>query len=277
MQSHPIPLVLADSITQVPDHPRVPRIILCGSHGGRSSGIFALKKGVHAVIFNDAGVGKEQAGIASLSLLEKHGIYAATVDAQTARIGIAAETQEGIISFVNRLAGNAGVRVGMPAREAASILQKAPVLLLRISSEPPLEWKETLTVIHVSPKGYRIVAMDSNSQVTPENRKDIILTGSHGGLVGSAPVVKHPVLAAFYNDAGGGKEQAGISRLPRLQEAGILGATVDARTAQIGIGLETYEYGIISHVNPLARDWGILPGMAAKEAAGMILRRLEGG
>jgi len=270
-----IPIVLADSITHVPDEPRIPRVVICGSHGGWASGIFALKKGIHGVIFNDAGGGKDQAGIASLSLLEKNGIYAATVDAFTAKIGGAKETEGGMISHINFLARNAGIRPGMPAREAAEIMQKAPALILRIPSESPEEYQEKVTVIHTSPAGYRIVALDSNSQVTPDNRKDIILTGSHGALVGSAPVVKYPVIAAFYNDAGIGKEQAGISRLPRLQEAGIIGATVDAHTARIGVGMETYQSGIISHANPLAIDLGIVKGMRAYDAAWRILRRLE--
>jgi hypothetical protein len=93
--------------------------------------------------------------------------------------------------------------------------------------------------------------------------------------VGSAPVVKYPVIAAFYNDAGIGKEQAGITRLPRLQEAGIIGATVDAHTARIGVGMETYQYGIISHANQLAIDLGIAKGMRAYDAAWRILREKE--
>lgn len=270
-----IPMVFADSITHVPDAPRVPRVVICGSHGGSSSAIFALKKGVHGVIFNDAGIGKDQAGIASLALLEKQGIYGATVDAFTARIGIAKETEGGLISRVNFLAKSAGIRAGMPAREAAGIMQKAPVLILRVSSESPEEHQEKVTVIHTSPSGYRIVALDSNSQVTPENRNDIILTGSHGGLVGIAPAVKFPVIAAFYNDAGVGKGQAGISRLPWLQNAGIIGATVDARSARIGVGMETYESGVISHANSLAIDLGIVKGMRAHDAAWRILSHKE--
>jgi hypothetical protein len=270
-----IPILLADSITHVPAEPRIPRVVICGSHGGWASGIFALKKGVHGVIFNDAGGGKDQAGIASLLPLEKNGIYAATVDAFTAKIGTAKETAGGIISFANTLSRKAGIQAGMPAQKAAEILQNAPALVLKVPSEPAEEYEEQLTVIHVSPAGYRLVAMDSNSQVTPENRKDIILTGSHGALVGSSPVVKYPVIAAFYNDAGIGKDGAGITRLPRLQETGIIGATVDANTARIGVGMETYAHGVVSHVNALAAGLGIAKGMRAYDAAWRILKEKE--
>jgi hypothetical protein len=275
MSQSDISIILADSITHVPDQPRIPRVVLCGSHGGLSSAIFALKKGVRGVIFNDAGGGKDHAGTAGLALLEKNGIYAATVDADTAKIGIAKETEGGAISFVNMLSKKVGIQAGISARKAAEIMQNAPALVFKVLAESAEEYEEQLTVIHTSPTGYRIVAMDSNSQVTPDNPKDIILTGSHGGLVGSAPVVKYPVIAAFYNDAGIGKEQAGITRLPRLQEAGIIGATVDAHTARIGVGMETYQYGIISYANQLAMDLGIAKGMRAYDATWRILREKE--
>lgn len=101
------------------------------------------------------------------------------------------------------------------------------------------------------------------------------MTGSHGGQVGTQPAVKYPVAAAFYNDAGVGKDNAGISRLKWLEENNIYGATVDANTARIGIGIDTYHSGIVSHVNTLAGSIGIRPGISAKDAAQIILHCLE--
>ena len=92
--------------------------------------------------------------------------------------------------------------------------------------------------------------------------------------MGSQPAVKYPVAAAFYNDAGVGKENAGISRLTWLEESKIYGATVDANTARIGIGLETYHSGIVSHVNASAESIGVRHGVSAVEAARIILRCL---
>jgi uncharacterized protein YunC (DUF1805 family) len=269
------PILLADSITHVPDQSPIPPVIICGSHGGWAAAVFAAQKRVKGVIFNDAGGGKDQAGIAGIFFLEKQGIYAAAVDAFTARIGIARETEAGIVSRVNAPAKEAGIRPGILARKAAEIMQEAPALKTAEGYRTPEEFAEQRMVIHSSPAGYRIVTMDSNSMVTPENRNDIILTGSHGGLVGSAPAVKYAVIAAFYNDAGIGKEGAGITRLPWLQKAGIIGVTVDAATAKIGVGMETYESGVISHVNSLARQMGISPGMRARDAAWWILREKE--
>ena len=269
------PILLADSITHVPDQSLIPPVVICGSHGGWAAAVFAAQKRVKGVIFNDAGGGKDRAGIAGIFFLEKQGIYAATVDAFTARIGIAGETEAGIISHVNAMAEVAGIRPGIPARKAAEIMREAPSLKTAEGSRAHEEFEEKMTVIHSSPVGFRIVTMDSNSMVTPENRNDIILTGSHGGLVGAAPAVKYPVIAAFYNDAGIGKENAGITRLPWFQKAGIIAAAVDAATARIGIGIETYETGIISHANELALEMGIAPGMRARDAAWRILREKE--
>src|SRR5207302_1281456 len=76
----------------------------------------------------------------------------------------------------------------------------------------------------------------------------IVLTGSHGGLLGGRPetALKYEVRAAFYNDAGIGIDEAGVSRLPALDDRGIAAATVSAATARIGEARSTYEDGILS-------------------------------
>lgn len=51
-------------------------IVVCGSHGGVSAGEYALKYSVKAVFFNDAGIGKNNAGIKSLETLGNAGIPA---------------------------------------------------------------------------------------------------------------------------------------------------------------------------------------------------------
>ena len=51
--------------------------------------------------------------------------------------------------------------------------------------------------------------------------------------------------------------------------------SADANTARIGIGMDTYHSGIVSHVNALAESIGVHPGIRAKEAAQIILHCLE--
>jgi len=57
--------------------------------------------------------------------------------------------------------------------------------------------------------------IDSNSLVRPEDAGTIVVTGSHGGILGGRPetAIRVDALAAVYHDAGVGKDQAGISRL----------------------------------------------------------------
>ena len=109
-------IVMVDSIALArPDD--AGGIVLSGSHGGTPSDGYAAKIGMQLVLFNDAGFGADDAGIASLPTLEQKGIAAATVSAFTARIGDGRSTyKDGILSAVNAQAAALGAVVGTPAR-----------------------------------------------------------------------------------------------------------------------------------------------------------------
>lgn len=95
------------------------QIVVAGSHGGRSSGKFALEYPLAACFLNDAGVGKEDAGIASLAMLDELGRPGATYSSLSARIGDAQDAWDnGIVSFVNRTAAGLGFTVGEPLKAA---------------------------------------------------------------------------------------------------------------------------------------------------------------
>ena len=86
-----------------------------------SSGGFACEHRLGAVFFNDAGVGKENAGIAALDMLEKLGVAGGTVSNDSAKIGDARDHWEnGVISHLNEAAKAAGSREGQLLREAIS-------------------------------------------------------------------------------------------------------------------------------------------------------------
>ena len=63
------PVILVDSITKV-EPGDADAIVVSASHGGQSSGEFALIVPFTAVFFNDAGIGKDEAGIAGLAMLD---------------------------------------------------------------------------------------------------------------------------------------------------------------------------------------------------------------
>src|SRR5262249_57930607 len=97
-------------------------------------------------------------------------------------------------------------------------------------------------------------------------------TGPHGGLPGGRPetALRGPALAALFNDAGLGADDAGVGRLAALDDRGIAAATVSAASARIGDGESTYRDGVLSEANNAALALGAEPGMAAAAFAGLV-------
>ena len=255
-------IISADTITKLGPESHG-AVVVSGSHGGVYPGYLAHKAQARAVILNDAGVGKDQAGIGSLDYCQQLGMAAAAVDYRSACIGNTADMlAHGRISYCNVLATASGCQPGMACLEAARALRNAP-----LSSQPAKSYPEARHVIE-HPGRRRVICLDSVSLVQPEDADQIVLTGSHGGIVGGnkALVLQVDAFAAVYNDAGIGKDQAGISRLPVLAERGILATTVAASSARIGDGRSTYEDGIVSALNE--------PALAAGGQVGIRMREL---
>jgi hypothetical protein len=261
------PVLTADSITRIGTE-AAGAIAVSGSHGGIYAAYVAAKLGVAAAIFNDAGVGRDQAGIAGLDYLAALGIAAATVGHDTARIGDGADMiTRGIITHANTVAVALGCQPGLSCGEAAGRLQKA----VHSGREPPLAREAAFLLI---PEAPALWALDSASVVAAEHVGTVVATGSHGGLLGGRPdtALKADALAALFNDAGIGIDEAGVSRLPALDVRGIAAATVAAASARIGDGRSTYEDGILTRVNRRTAALGIAPGMSAGEFVAIIRR-----
>jgi hypothetical protein len=64
-----------------------------------------------------------------------------------------------------------------------------------------------------------------------------------------------------------------MAGLALTNDAGIAGATVDARLARMGDGMSTYDDGIVSAANALALSCGVTVGMTAKGAALCLVNR----
>ena len=111
-------VVLMDTITKV-DVGDTGAFVVSGPHGGTSSGEFALAVPLALAVFNDAGVGKDEAGVAALVMLQARGTPACTVAHTSARIGEARDTFEhGVVSRVNAAARALGLREGLALRAA---------------------------------------------------------------------------------------------------------------------------------------------------------------
>jgi hypothetical protein len=114
----PDAVVLLDSVTQVTTA-HAGKVVVTGSHGGVSAGHYAQAVAAELYVFNDAGVGKDDAGIAALAMLDETGQAAVTVAHTSARIGDATDTWEGgVISRVNVTAAERGYHDGAVLRVA---------------------------------------------------------------------------------------------------------------------------------------------------------------
>ena len=265
------PVLTADSITRVGAE-AAGAVVVNGSHGGIYAAYVAAKLRVAAAVFNDAGVGRDQAGIAGLDYLAGLGIPAAAVGHQTARIGDGPDMMaRGIVTHANSPAIAIGCHPGLACRDAAAALQQAGPSL----REPPPAMEAAFLLIDEPPA---VWALDSASLVGAEHVGAVVVTGSHGGLLGGRPdtALKNDALAALFNDAGIGIDEAGVTRLPALDSRGIAAGTVAASSARIGDARSTYEDGILTRVNRRAAALGIAPGMTAREFVEIVRRAAAG-
>ncbi|MBU9477677.1 hypothetical protein [Burkholderia multivorans] len=116
-------IVCTDSIAWALPEDRERNVLCTAGHTGRSVVEYFRAFRPWAFICSDGGVGKNNSGISALEAVEPDGIPGASVDARTARMGDGQSTYfDGIISAVNRLAAEKGVKVGQPATEAARLL-----------------------------------------------------------------------------------------------------------------------------------------------------------
>lgn len=260
-------ILTAESVTE-PGDAASDAVLVAGSHGGIIAAYLGASADAHALILNDAGRGKDDAGIAGLAWLDAIGMAAATVSHLSARIGDGADSlARGVISSVNAHAVRAGVTPGSPAALAAQSMAQASAAFA-----PPPPYSEGRWRLATNPAGIDIWALDSVGKLHPEDAGRILLIGSHGGLHGGrrASALNHGTAAiaaraAVFNDAGVGADGAGISRLPELDARGVPAVTVDAWSARIGDGRSIWETGVISHANDLAARCGAHAGLAARD------------
>lgn len=253
-------VVTADTATKLPAE-AAGAVVVCGSHGGVYPGYLMAKGGVRAALLCDAGIGLDEAGIGSLPYLQALGVAAAAVSGASCRIGDTGDMlARGRISRVNGIAESLGVAPGDGVRDAAEKLRAAT---LSDAAPPPID--EGRRVLEPA-GGKRIVLIDSAAMVRPEDAGQIVVTGSHGGLVGGEPRMALRVdgFAAVFNDAGIGLDEAGLARLPALDARGIAAFTVAAESCRIGDARSAFETGVISAVNRTAGAIGATVGAPAK-------------
>jgi uncharacterized protein YunC (DUF1805 family) len=272
----PESIILLDSLGDLQPDNTSP-ILVCASHCG-DNGTFARKlKNCHvkAVFLNNAGVGKNQAGIRGLTHYQAENILACAVDHNSAEIGIARDTWEsGIISHTNTNAEEAGIQIGDTVKKAVTKIINLPSFTQNNKSfQSHTNRKEEISSkvdlkkqIQTQIDGVNITVTDSITFLNESNSGDIVVCGSHGGISAGEYAQKHRLKAVFFNDAGIGKNDAGIKSLASLSDAGILACTVDCMSAEIFNGQDVLDNGIITVCNQLAKSRNIKEKMTVKEA-----------
>jgi len=148
------------------------------------------------------------------------------------------------------------VRVGQAVADAIGCLAdaSAPTGVL-----PPVDEARQWCVF---PSGRKVLLVDSASLIRPDDAGEIVVAGSHGGLIGGDPAraAKADVRVVAFNDAGVGSEGAGVTRLAALDRRGIGAASIDHTSARIGDATSMMTTGVISHANAMAVSLGAFPG-----------------
>jgi hypothetical protein len=261
-------VTVVSSITKL-DASHRDTVVIGASHGGVYAGYLAAKGGCRGVILNDAGIGKDRAGIGSLDYLAKLGLPGATASNMSARVGDGRDmAAHGIISHVNAPAAALGCKAGQAVIDCARAMtaQKAG------GTKAP-DYAESRFLFRDGPR--KVWGIDSASLFRAEDAGQIVITASHGALLDGDPASATRGVKAFaslYNDAGLGKDRCGISRLPALDSQGTAAATVDCMSARIGDARSSWETGVISHINQTALRLGGAPGQSVQAFVAALLK-----
>jgi hypothetical protein len=117
----------------------------------------------------------------------------------------------------------------------------------------------------------RVVIMDSITKVTAEDQGSIVVAASHGGASSGEFALETPLSLVVLNDAGIGKDDAGIAALAMLQARGVAGATVSHNSARIGDCLDMWECGIVSRANKAAESFGLREKQSLRDAVSSLI------
>ncbi|MGE5088229.1 MAG: methyltransferase domain-containing protein [Candidatus Levyibacteriota bacterium] len=109
-------------------------------------------------------------------------------------------------------------------------------------------------------RGGRVIIVDSITTLTPDDAGAIVVSASHGGTSAGEFALAIPLAAVFFNDAGIGKDNAGVAALGMLQAKGIAAGAIAHRSARIGDAQDAWDNGVLSHANAAAMELGLRPG-----------------
>ncbi len=112
-----------------------------------------------------------------------------------------------------------------------------------------------------------LLLLPSITDVDAAHQSRVVVSGSHGGLYPGYLAAKAGLRAIVLNDAGGGLGGAGVAGIHALDQAGMAAAAVSHLSARIGDADDMMARGVISTVNAIAADLGVITGMTCAKAA----------
>lgn len=119
--------------------------------------------------------------------------------------------------------------------------------------------------------GGRVIVIDSITQLAAGDEGAIVVSGSHGGTSSGTFALERPLMLVFFNDAGVGKDNAGIAALAMLQTRGRAGAAIAHDSARIGDALDAWQHGRVSHANAAAAALGVRVGASVQAVCERLL------
>lgn len=112
-----------------------------------------------------------------------------------------------------------------------------------------------------------VLLLDSIAEILPEDAGRLVISGSHGGVSAAQFAIAVPLRGCFLNDAGLGKEDAGIAGLALLPYPA---AAYSHMSARIGDAADAWANGRLTHINTAGRTVGWQEGLSVQDAARML-------
>lgn len=112
-----------------------------------------------------------------------------------------------------------------------------------------------------------VLLLDSIAEILPADAGRLVISGSHGGVSAAQFAVAVRLRGCFLNDAGLGKDEAGIAGLALLDYPA---AAYSHMSARIGDAADAWANGRLTHVNAAGRAIGWQEGLSVQAAAGLL-------
>ncbi len=245
-------------------------VVINASHGGVYAAYLAAKLHAAAAIFNDAGVGRDRAGIGGLDYLQDIGIAAATVGHDSARIGDGADMMaSGIVTHANGLAAALGVSpwpvLPRRCRRTAAGTAERSRATGSVGGRVPAHRRSATGLA-------RRLRLARPAGAQGRDRRHRFAWRAARRQAGDRAQIRRARCPLQRRRDRQGRSRRFASAGAR--RSGIAAATVAAASARIGDARSTYEDGIVSRVNATAAAFGLRAGMSAREFVAVLRRAL---